>query len=158
MEAITLTLKNRSAMKMTTTTTWVRVRLTTLGSKVLVQKVLFFPFTIVYVISSKLERQFSAPSYNFIWEGLELSLTRRQHSILCLFADVDVPVCRKSCSKPAVERILEFGRELYSMSQRLKTDKNTRQHNQQMLEVQFFSNYSVRVLQCCLCFRMRLVY
>ena len=46
-----------------------------------------------------------------------------------------MPVCRKSCSKPAVERILEFGKELYSMSQRLKTDKNTKQHNQQMLEV-----------------------
>ncbi|XP_048523507.1 ran-binding protein 9 [Dendroctonus ponderosae] len=51
--------------------------------------------------------------------------------------DVDVPVCRKSCSKPAVERILEFGRELYSMSQRLKTDKLTRQHNQHMLEDAF---------------------
>ncbi|KAF7272654.1 hypothetical protein GWI33_014593 [Rhynchophorus ferrugineus] len=51
--------------------------------------------------------------------------------------DVDVPVCRKSCSKPAVERILEFGRELYSMSQRLITDRNTRQNNQQMLEDAF---------------------
>ncbi|KAL1513267.1 hypothetical protein ABEB36_002696 [Hypothenemus hampei] len=51
--------------------------------------------------------------------------------------DIDAPVCRKSCSKPAVERILEFGRELYSMSQRLKTDKSTKQHNQQMLEDAF---------------------
>ncbi|XP_030759134.1 ran-binding protein 9 isoform X2 [Sitophilus oryzae] len=51
--------------------------------------------------------------------------------------DVDVPVCRKSCSKPAVERILQFGRELYSMSQKLSTDKNTKQHNQQMLEDAF---------------------
>ncbi|XP_066145816.1 ran-binding protein 9 isoform X1 [Euwallacea fornicatus] len=51
--------------------------------------------------------------------------------------EVDTPVCRKSCSKPAVERILEFGRELYSMSQRLKADRTTKQHNQQMLEDAF---------------------
>ncbi|XP_050294518.1 ran-binding protein 9 [Anthonomus grandis grandis] len=51
--------------------------------------------------------------------------------------DIDIPVCRKSCSKPAVERILEFGRELYSMSQKLKTDKSTKQHNQHMLEDAF---------------------
>lgn len=89
--------------------------------------------------------------------GVEPRFTSIRHTVY-LFADVDVPVCRKSCSKPAVERILEFGRELYSMSQRLKTDKNTRQHNQQMLEVRLFSNYFVGILQCCLCFRMRLVY
>jgi hypothetical protein len=53
----------------------------------------------------------------------------------CLFADVDVPVCRKTCTKPAVERILEFGRELYSMSQRLTVDKNSSETNQKMLEV-----------------------
>ncbi|KAJ8937976.1 hypothetical protein NQ318_010946 [Aromia moschata] len=43
--------------------------------------------------------------------------------------DVDVP-CRKSCSKPAVERILDFGRELYSMSQRLNVDKSSSELNQ----------------------------
>ncbi|XP_063905361.1 ran-binding protein 9 isoform X3 [Zophobas morio] len=51
--------------------------------------------------------------------------------------DVDVPVCRKSCSKPAVERILEFGRELYSMSQRLTVDKGSSETNQKMLEDAF---------------------
>lgn len=44
-------------------------------------------------------------------------------------------MCRKSCSKPAVERILEFGRELYSMSQRLTVDKGSSETNQKMLEV-----------------------
>jgi hypothetical protein len=50
---------------------------------------------------------------------------------------VDVPVCRKTCTKPAVERILEFGRELYSMSQRLTVDKNSSETNQKMLEDAF---------------------
>ncbi|CAG9762158.1 unnamed protein product [Ceutorhynchus assimilis] len=49
--------------------------------------------------------------------------------------DVDTPLCRKSCSKPAVERILEFGRDLYSMSQRLKADKTSKQHNQEMMHL-----------------------
>ncbi|CAG9864238.1 unnamed protein product [Phyllotreta striolata] len=50
--------------------------------------------------------------------------------------DVDVP-CRKSTTKQSVERILEFGRELYSMSQRLKTDKNSNHINEKMLEDAF---------------------
>ncbi|VEN44987.1 unnamed protein product [Callosobruchus maculatus] len=50
--------------------------------------------------------------------------------------DVDVP-CRKPCSKPAVERILEFGRELYSMSQRLNVDKHSSATNEKMLEDAF---------------------
>lgn len=48
--------------------------------------------------------------------------------------DIDVP-CRKPCSKPAVERILEFGRELYSMSQKLNIDKRSSEKNGKMLEV-----------------------
>ncbi|XP_019873776.2 ran-binding protein 9 isoform X2 [Aethina tumida] len=52
--------------------------------------------------------------------------------------DVDVvPVSRKNYAKPAVERILEFGRELYSMSQRLNVDKISSEHNQKMLEDAF---------------------
>ncbi|CAH1954721.1 unnamed protein product [Acanthoscelides obtectus] len=50
--------------------------------------------------------------------------------------DVDIP-CRKPCSKPAVERILEFGRELYSMSQRLNVDKQSSETNEKMLEDAF---------------------
>lgn len=57
--------------------------------------------------------------------------------------DVDVPVCRKPCSKPAVERILEFGRELYSMSQRLKLEHSSAESNEKMLEVStvFYSDH-----------------
>lgn len=52
--------------------------------------------------------------------------------------DVDVSPCtRRSCSKPAVERILEFGRELYSMSQKLTVDKTSNEVNQKMLEDAF---------------------
>ncbi|KAJ8926994.1 hypothetical protein NQ314_020555 [Rhamnusium bicolor] len=50
--------------------------------------------------------------------------------------EVDVP-CRKPCSKPVVERILEFGKELYSMSQRLNVDKSSSDLNQKMLEDAF---------------------
>ncbi|XP_072376611.1 ran-binding protein 9 [Diabrotica undecimpunctata] len=50
--------------------------------------------------------------------------------------DVDVP-CRKSNTKQSVERILEFGRELYSMSQRLKIDKSSNNINEKMLEDAF---------------------
>ncbi|KAK5648453.1 hypothetical protein RI129_003345 [Pyrocoelia pectoralis] len=49
--------------------------------------------------------------------------------------DVDTAL-RKSC-KPAVERILEFGRELYSMSQRLKIEQGSSEHNEKMLEDAF---------------------
>uniref|UniRef100_A0A1Y1NM04 Ran-binding protein 9 n=2 Tax=Photinus pyralis TaxID=7054 RepID=A0A1Y1NM04_PHOPY len=49
--------------------------------------------------------------------------------------DVDTAL-RKSC-KPAVERILEFGRELYSMSQRLKVEQGSSEHNEKMLEDAF---------------------
>lgn len=48
---------------------------------------------------------------------------------------MDVPVCRKSCGKPAVERILEFGKELHSMNQRLKLEQNFSENNEKMLTV-----------------------
>lgn len=51
-------------------------------------------------------------------------------------ADVDAPLSnRKSCSKPAVEKILEFGRELYNMSQRLKLEQGKNEENKKMLQV-----------------------
>lgn len=51
-------------------------------------------------------------------------------------SDVDVPLSnRKSCSKPAVEKILEFGRELYNMSQRLKLEQGKNEGNKKMLQV-----------------------
>lgn len=55
--------------------------------------------------------------------------------VCCCSLDVDVPVCRKSCGKPAVERILEFGRELHSMNQRLKLEQNFSENNEKMLTV-----------------------
>lgn len=55
--------------------------------------------------------------------------------MFCL--DVDVPVSRKSCGKPAVERILEFGRELHAMHQRLKLDHDFSENNEKMLTVSF---------------------
>lgn len=51
-------------------------------------------------------------------------------------ADVDTPLSKKCC-KPDVERILEFGRELYSMSQHLTVDQATSEKNQKMLEDAF---------------------
>ncbi|KAF5292383.1 hypothetical protein FQA39_LY03417 [Lamprigera yunnana] len=49
--------------------------------------------------------------------------------------DADMAL-RKSC-KPPVERILEFGRELYSMNQRLKVEQGSSEHNEKMLEDAF---------------------
>ncbi|GLV40677.1 Ran-binding protein M [Carabus blaptoides fortunei] len=51
--------------------------------------------------------------------------------------DIDVPVIRKTCGKPAVERILEFGRELYNMSQRLKVEQGKNEVNKKMLQDAF---------------------
>ncbi|XP_045460124.1 ran-binding protein 9 isoform X2 [Harmonia axyridis] len=51
--------------------------------------------------------------------------------------DVDEPCSKKACTQPEVERILEFGRELYSLSQRLKADKVENETNQKMLEDAF---------------------
>lgn len=38
-------------------------------------------------------------------------------------------------SKPAVERMLEFGRELYNMSQRLRQEQGKSERNKKMLRV-----------------------
>lgn len=54
---------------------------------------------------------------------------------ICVYIDIDVPVIRKTCGKPAVERILEFGRELYNMSQRLKVEQGKNEVNKKMLQV-----------------------
>lgn len=78
-------------------------------------------------------------------------------STCCLIPDIDVP-CRKPCSKPAVERILEFGRELYSMSQRLNIDKRTSDKNGKMLEVSLYFHLSRDDFHVNFNFRMHLVY
>lgn len=57
------------------------------------------------------------------------------------FSDVDSSPNRKT-AKSGVERMLEFGRELFQMSQRLQTTNGTDESNQKMLEVILF------VMQC----------
>lgn len=49
-------------------------------------------------------------------------------------ADVD-PVPNRKSSKSGVERMLEFGKELYQMSQQLEKEKGENEVNRKMLEV-----------------------
>lgn len=55
-----------------------------------------------------------------------------QHAILR--ADVD-PVPNRKSSKSGVERMLEFGRELFQMGQRLEKENGANDTNRRMLEV-----------------------
>lgn len=57
--------------------------------------------------------------------------------MLFRFEDVDPSPNRKS-SKSGVERMLEFGRELFQLSQRLEKENGTNETNQKMLEVSKF--------------------
>lgn len=50
--------------------------------------------------------------------------------------DVD-PVPNRKSSKSGVERMLEFGRELFQMSQRLEKENGANETNRRMLEVGF---------------------
>lgn len=50
-------------------------------------------------------------------------------------ADVDPVPSSKKSSKSGVERMLEFGRELFQLSQRLEIEQGTNETNQKMLEV-----------------------
>lgn len=49
-------------------------------------------------------------------------------------SEVDPAPARKS-SKSGVERMLEFGKELYQMSQRLEKENGENETNRKMLEV-----------------------
>lgn len=69
-----------------------------------------------------------------------LTLAQVINRLIVNVSDIDVPISRK-CTKPAVERILEFGRELYSMSQRLDNQSERITNNQKMLEVRPFMFY-----------------
>lgn len=56
-------------------------------------------------------------------------------------ADVDPPSARRQLcggSKPAVERMLEFGRELYNMSLHLRQEQGKSENNKKMLQVHKF--------------------
>lgn len=53
--------------------------------------------------------------------------------------DVDLIPNRKT-SKSGVERMLEFGRELFQMSQRLEKENGANETNRKMLEVRKRSN------------------
>lgn len=53
-----------------------------------------------------------------------------------LFVNVDVdPVPNRKTSSKGVERMLEFGRELFQLGQRLEKDNEANETNQKMLEV-----------------------
>lgn len=54
-------------------------------------------------------------------------------------ADVDSIPNRKT-SKSGVERMLEFGRELFQMSQRLEKENGANETNRKMLEVSIIPN------------------
>lgn len=47
-------------------------------------------------------------------------------------------------SKSGVERMLEFGRDLFQMSQRLEKDQGPNEANQKMLEVIIFFIYFIK--------------
>jgi hypothetical protein len=54
---------------------------------------------------------------------------------------VDPPSARRQLcggSKPAVERMLEFGRELYNMSLHLRQEQGKSESNKKMLQVHTF--------------------
>lgn len=48
--------------------------------------------------------------------------------------DLEQPTSKRS-TKSGVERMLEFGRELFQLSQRLEKDQGVNEANQKMLEV-----------------------
>lgn len=59
-------------------------------------------------------------------------------SLIHVFFHLDVdgsPGCVKSSNKSGVERMLEFGRELFQMSQRLEKENGINETNQKTLEV-----------------------
>lgn len=49
--------------------------------------------------------------------------------------EVDPIVPNRKSSKSGVERMLEFGRELFQMSQRLEKENGANETNRRMLEV-----------------------
>lgn len=51
------------------------------------------------------------------------------------FLEVDSSPNRIKSNKSGVERMLEFGRDLFQMSQRLEKENGTNEKNQKMLEV-----------------------
>lgn len=51
--------------------------------------------------------------------------------------DIDETTSKKSSSKSGVERMLEFGKELFLLSQRLEQDSGINENNQKMLEDAF---------------------
>lgn len=54
--------------------------------------------------------------------------------------DIDIHTPNKT-SKSGVERMLEFGRELFQLSQRLEKEQGTNEVNQKMLEVSSYDPF-----------------
>lgn len=59
--------------------------------------------------------------------------------------DIDETASKRASSKSGVERMLEFGKELFLLSQRLEQDSGINESNQKMLEVRVDVQYSVAV-------------
>lgn len=56
--------------------------------------------------------------------------------LLVFICSIDVdPIPNRKSSKSGVERMLEFGRELFQMSQRLEKENGANETNRKMLEV-----------------------
>ena len=67
--------------------------------------------------------------------------SRIRDVVLFGVAEVDPPTSRRQLcggSKPAVERMLEFGRELYNMSLHLRQEQGKNENNKKMLQVHTF--------------------
>lgn len=56
------------------------------------------------------------------------------HLLCSAEIDLEQPTSKRS-TKSGVERMLEFGRELFQLSQRLEKDQGVNEANQKMLEV-----------------------
>lgn len=80
-----------------------------------------------------------------------------------LFAAEIDPLPNKKSNKSGVERMLEFGRELFQMSQRLEKENGANETNRRMLEVSLKSNngwdevWSFSFIYLLIIFRMHLV-
>uniref|UniRef100_A0A336LYB1 CSON004347 protein n=1 Tax=Culicoides sonorensis TaxID=179676 RepID=A0A336LYB1_CULSO len=78
--------------------------------------------------------------HNNSMNGFKNGSSNKTHNIIDGDEEMDVdgsPVCIKSTNKSGVERMLEFGRELFQMSQRLERENGINEANQKMLEDAF---------------------
>jgi hypothetical protein len=71
----------------------------------------------------------------------ELLICHYHQTAVLYVTEVDPPSARRQLcggSRPAVERMLEFGRELYNMSLHLRQEQGKSENNKKMLQVHTF--------------------